>query len=201
MRRLRVALLSVVLFSLPVLAQANKAELFGGYSLEMIAPGCGSNYTCGGIDDLGAFSSLNGWTAAGTVYVYKSLGLSAQISGNYKSISPSFVSVHRFAYQFGPVYTFRFRHVSTFTHVLFGGVRQTGVPPGSSFNASLDYTKFMWSVGGGLDLGLSKRLSIRAIQIDYEGQQVPVNGFGTSTSSPTAYSSGLRYSTGLVLRF
>jgi hypothetical protein len=103
--------------------------------------------------------------------------------------------VHRYAYQFEPAYVFRFRHASAFAHALFGGVSQ-----GTPINTNLNYTKFMWSVGGGLDIELSRRISIRAGQIDYEGQPVPVGGL-SSGSSPTLLSNGLRYSAGVVLRF
>jgi hypothetical protein len=43
-----------------------------------------------------------------------------------------------------------------------------GVSQGTPINTNLNYTKFMWSVGGGLDIELSRHISIRAGQIDYE---------------------------------
>ena len=128
MRRVRVVLLLVVVFSVPMLGQSGKSELFGGYSFERIAAGCGSDYRCG-INSIGATANLSGWTASMTEYLYKSLGLSAQFSGDYGSAGfagggGGLSSVHRYAYQFGPVYTFRWQRESAFTHGLFGGVSQ-----------------------------------------------------------------------------
>lgn len=102
MQRLRIVLLLVVFFNLLSLAsaQSNQVELFGGYSLERIAPGCGSNYRCGTITPEPA-TSLNGWTTSLTGFVYKSLGISAQFAGNYNGAAAlSYSSRH--SYQFGP---------------------------------------------------------------------------------------------------
>ena len=103
--------------------------------------------------------------------------------------------MHRYAYQFGPVYTFRWERASAFTHALFGGMSQ-GVSQGSINGSAPGYTAFVWSVGGGLDINLSNRLAIRAAQIDYERHNIPAN-FG-QPASPT---NGFRYSAGIVLRF
>jgi peptidoglycan-associated lipoprotein len=186
-----VVLLSVLFFSLPVLGQADKPELFGGYSLERIAPGCGSNYRCGNPNSPGDATNLNGWIASATGYFYKSLGVSAQFAGGYNGTAAlSYSTVHRHTYQFGPAYAFHVRSASIFAHALFGGVTQ-----GSSTDQSLSYTAFLWSVGGGLDFKISRRISIRPVQLDYERQRVPVPSF------PAISSNGLRYSAGVVLRF
>lgn len=201
MRRLQVVLLLVVVFNVPMLGQSGKAELFGGYSLERTAGGCGTDYRCGA-NDIGATTNLNGWITSITGYVHKSLGLSAQFSGNYGSAGfggggGGLSSVHRYAYQFGPVYALRWQHASAFTHALFGGVSQ-GLGQSSGNGSAPSYTAFLWSVGGGLDLKLSNSLSVRAAQIDYERHHVPVEGLSAPSTSPT---NGFRYSAGVVLRF
>jgi hypothetical protein len=197
MRRLRLVVLLVVSFNLPMLGQGGKAELFGGYSLERIAGGCGADYRCG--NAVGATTNLNGWIVSASGYFYKSLGLSAQFSGNYGNAgfggADGLSTVHRYAYQFGPVYTFRWQRASAFTHALFGGMSQ-GVGQASINGSAPSYTAFVWSVGGGLDIKLSNRLAIRAAQIDYERHNIPAN-FG-QPASPT---NGFRYSAGIVLRF
>ena len=200
MRRLPPVVLLVVSFNLPMLGQSGKSELFGGYSLERIAAGCGTDYRCG-FNDTGATTNLSGWIVSMTGYVYKSLGLSAQFSGNYGNAGfaggGGLSTVPRYAYQFGPVYTFRWQRASAFTHALFGGVSQ-GVGQGAINGSAPSYTAFLWSVGGGLDIKLSNRLSIRAAQIDYERHHVPVDGLSAPSTSPT---NGFRYSAGIVLRF
>jgi hypothetical protein len=79
MRRVRWVVLLVVGFSCPMLAQTGTAELFGGYSLERIAAGCGNDYRCG-TNAIGVTPNLNGWITSITGYVHGSLGLSAQLS-------------------------------------------------------------------------------------------------------------------------
>jgi len=190
MRKLRVVLLVSVSCSVPMLGQTDKAELFGGYSFERIAPGCGSNYRCGSADP-GPATNLNGWTASVTGYFYKSLGISAQFTGNYNGTAAlSSSTVHRYSYQFGPAYAFRMRSARIFAHALFGGVTQ-----GSSADQALSYSAFIWSVGGGLDFKASSRISIRPVQLDYERQRVSL------VPTPTVGVNGLRYSAGIVLNF
>ncbi len=196
MRKLRVVLLVSVSCSVPMLGQTDKGELFGGYSFERIAPGCGSNYRCGG-GDAGPATNLNGWTASLTGYFYRSLGISAQFTGNYNGTAAlSYSTVRRYTYQFGPAYAFRWQRASAFAHALFGGASQR-----SSQDQSLSYNAFIWSVGGGLDFKASSRLSIRPVQLDYERQRVPVVDTGGSTPIPSISANGLRYTAGIVLNF
>jgi len=196
MRKLRMVLLFSVSCSVPMLAQTHKGELFGGYSFERIAPGCGSDYRCGAATG-GPATNLNGWTTTLTVYFNKSLGISAQVTGNYNGTAAlSYSTVHRYTYQFGPTYAFHLRKASTFVHALFGGVTQS-----SSADQSLNYHRFMWTVGGGLDFKASSRISIRPVQLDYERQKVPVVDTGGPTPIPPVGVNGLRYSAGIVLHF
>lgn len=196
MRKLGAVILVSVSCSLPMLGQTAKSELFGGYSFERIAPGCGSNYRCGAVD-AGPTTNLNGWTTSLTGYFYKSLGISAQFTGNYNGTAAlSYSTVTRYTYQFGPAYAFRLRRATAFAHALFGGFTQTASP-----DQSLSYSGFMWSVGGGLDFRASRRIWIRPVQLDYERQHVPVVDTGGPTPIPSVGANGLRYSAGIVLHF
>jgi hypothetical protein len=153
MQRLRIVFLLVVFFNLLSLAsaQSDQVELFGGYSLERIAPGCGSNYRCGSPTP-GPATDMSGWTTSLTGFVYKSLGISAQLTGNYNGTAAlSYSSIYRHSYQFGPAYAMRWRRASAFAHALFGGVTQKSSP-----DPTLSYTEFLWSVGGGLDFKASR---------------------------------------------
>jgi len=178
-----------------MLGQTDKAELFGGYSFERIAPGCGSNYRCGS-PQAGPSTNLSGWATSITGYFYKSFGLSAQFTGDYNgSAALSYATLHRYTYQFGPAYAFRLRRASIFAHALVGGVTQ------SSRDQGVDYTAFLWSVGGGLDFKVRRHLSIRPVQVDYERQHVPVVDTGGPASLPSISTNGLRYSAGIVFKF
>jgi len=192
MHKLRVVLLVSVSCSVPMMGQSDKGELFGGYSFERIAPGC-SNYRCSS-NSGGNTTNPNGWTTSLTGYFYKSLGISAQFAGTYNGTADlSQTTVDRYTYQFGPAYAFRVRKASAFAHVLFGGVTQKSSP-----NQNLNYTRFIWSVGGGLDFKASSRISIRPVQLDYERQSVPAGDTGAFSSVGV---NGLRYSAGVVLHF
>lgn len=196
MHKWPVVLLVSVSCTVPMFGQTSKGELFGGYSFEHIAPGCGSDYRCGGSNG-GPATNLNGWTASLTGYFYKSLGFSAQVTGNYNGTAAfSYSTVQRYTYQFGPVYAFHLRKVNPFVHALFGGVSQR-----SSADQTLNYNAFLLSVGGGLDFKASRRLSIRPVQLDYERHRVPVVNTGGPGSIPPVGVSGLRYSAGVVLHF
>jgi hypothetical protein len=197
MRRSRIVLLLVVFFNLLSLAsaQSDRVELFGGYSLERIPPGCGSNYRCGATQNVpGPAASMIGWTTSLTGFVYKSFGISAQFAGNYGTAALSSAGVNRYSYQFGPAYAVRWQHASVFAHALLGGVTQT------SPDQTLSYTRFLWSVGGGLDFKTSSRISVRPVQLDYERQSVPVDTGGPTPFAPVGVN-GLRYSAGIVVRF
>ena len=198
MRNLRAVLLISLSCSVPMLGQTDKGggELFGGLSFERIAPGCGSDYRCGAATS-GPATTLNGWTASVTGYFYKSLGISAQVTGNYNGTATlSYSTLHRYTYQFGPAYAFRLGKTSAFAHFLLGGVTQS-----ASADHTLSYRRFLWSVGGGLDFKVSSRISIRPVQVDYERQSVPVVDTGGPTPIPPAGVNGLRYAAGVVLKF
>jgi len=198
MRRFRIVLFPVVCFSLLSLAsaQSDRVELFGGYSLERISPGCGSNYRCGAsTSSSGPAASMNGWNTSLTGFVHKSFGISAQLSGNYGTAAESYSRVNRYSYQFGPAYAVRWQRTSVFAHALFGGITQ------SSADQGLSYTRFILSAGGGLDYKISSRISLRPVQLDYERQTVPVVDTGGPTPLPSAGANGFRYSAGIVIKF
>jgi len=196
MRRLQMVLLVSLSCSVPMLAQSDKGELFGGYSLEHIAPGCGSNYRCGGGTG-GPATNLSGWTASLIGYFYKSFGISAQFTGDYNGAAAlSNSTLHRHTYQFGPAYAFHLGKMTPFAHALFGGVTQKSSP-----DQTVTYSTFLWSVGGGLDFKVSRRISIRPVQLDYEKQHVPEVDTGGPTPIPAVGVNGLRYSAGIVLKF
>jgi hypothetical protein len=111
-------LLLFVVFSLLSLAsaQSDQFEVFGGYSLERIAPGGGSNYRCGSLTP-GSATNMSGWTTSLTGFVYRSLGISAQFAGNYNGTAAlSHSTVNRHSYQFGPAYAVRWQRTSAFAH-------------------------------------------------------------------------------------
>jgi len=167
-------------------------ELFGGYSFESIVP-CGTGCREPGI----TFppTDFNGWNASLTGYLYKSIGVTADFSGHYASqiVYDPVVGSHRYSYMFGPTYSYRADLESVFVHALFGEISQ-----GSNQLSNLDYTKFAWILGCGLDLNMSRRIAIRAFQLDYERARIP--SFDSTPGAAQA-ANGLRYSGGVVFKF
>jgi hypothetical protein len=164
----------LMLLSLPVLCQDYpKAEVFGGYQYTRINPGSGISG-----------DNFNGWNAALTGNVSHWLGVTADFSGAYKSISGLSLKQHTF--MFGPTIASHSSDKFTpFAHALFGGARSSGDALG--FSAS--ETAFAMALGGGVDIG-SKNLAFRVGQFDYL-----MTRFGGTTQND------FRYSAGIVFRF
>jgi opacity protein-like surface antigen len=155
MRRAICVLCLALFAALPAYAQEEvpKAEVFGGYSW--------------------AGGDFHGWGASVTGNVNRWLGLTADFSGHYsRSGEPGVFVVRERAHSFlfGPRVSLRRKRVTPFAYALFGGVRFRGelsAPPPLNLFASDDDTGFNMALGGGLDVKLTRRVSLRAFQLDY----------------------------------
>lgn len=187
----RVALIAAVLISPlvagPAVAQGlTSVNIFAGYSYLN--------------SDLGSSgrTSLNGWNGSIEGRVLPFIGIVADFSGQYGSISPGTcvtpvgsqpggcsgtfgVSQHN--YLFGPRVSFSVGKFRPFAHVLIGASHVGGEAlPGSA-------TSLAEALGGGLDYRLIPMVSWR-VQADFLH-----TGFYSATQHD------VRISTGLVLRF
>ena len=183
-------------------ASAPKAEIFGGYSYLR-------NNSNG----------FNGWTGQGTVNFTRHFGVTAQVDGNYRNpaglssfsvlgISPS-VNQHLYDFLAGPTATARFGRNSVFAHALFGAAHASlGAGVSLPFIGGISTgvtgaTGFAMAFGGGVDIGLTRRIAIRAAQIDYLRTQFSASdalSAGLSTSTGAGQNSW-RYSAGIVFYF
>jgi len=96
-------------------------------------------------------------------------------------------------FMFGPSYAFRGRVGSLFLHALFGQISQ-----GSDQLSNMNFTKFAWGFGGGLDVNVNDHLSMRPVELDYERTKIPVYGFAPGATQTVT---GLRYAGGVVIKF
>ena len=169
-------------------------EVFGGYSLERIAPcgpASGGEFPCNAETGfLAPTTNFNGWNASFTGYFSRFLGATADFTGHYGSYpfgnaQPPYPSASRYSYMFGPVFAWRKSKFTPFAHFLLG--RTSESLAGSIGN----YNVFSWAVGGGLDVSVTRRIAIRFAQLEYESVHVPGNGAAN----------GFRYSSGVVFRF
>jgi len=176
-----------------------RATIFGGYSYLR--------------NDSNGF---NGWEGQGTFNFNRYLGVTADING--ASLTPFSFSALGFSagayqhlnnYLFGPTVTADLGRSAVFAHALFGEARSSlgagvGIPIIGGISTGLtSASAFAMAFGGGIDIGLTRHLAIRAVQVDYLRTQ-----FSATDALTTGLSSSLgnrqnsfRYSTGIVFRF
>jgi hypothetical protein len=170
MKTRSLAILAVCLLaSLSAVAQSSKAEVFGGYQYTRME----------GVN-------LNGWNGALTANLKQNVGVTADFSGAYKSVSGA--NTKTYTYTFGPVISARKDlPFIPFAHALFGGFHTSVDVLGVSGSTN----GFAMQIGGGVDVRMSDKLAIRAGQFDW----VSLRANGGSSNN------NFRYSAGAVLRF
>lgn len=187
-KRICVVLLCLSCLTATLSAQDQpKAELYGGYSLfhssEQGVP------------------NLNGWTAGAAGYVNDWLGIAGEVGSNYGSVTASDVvaglpsmkiDLTAMTFLVGPRFAYRTEKMNAFFQTLAGAVRVTASAPVPEADVGISVTDaaFAYSVGGGFDVHLSPRFSVRVGQLDWI----------------TAWSEGvrddfLRYTGGIVIHF
>lgn len=165
-----------------VLAQGKRAEVFLGYSNLQADRSFDSLGNYSGFQDTFKRNSAHGGEASITGFPVAWLGLTGDFSYHQKDDSSSTAAgVNRyerrvFYFMGGP--TLKIRNptrVEPYVHALFGGAHlrekfaltPTGTtgPPAATFTVS--DTKFALGLGGGLDVRLGDKFSLRIIQVDY----------------------------------
>jgi hypothetical protein len=101
-------------------------------------------------------------------------------------------------YLFGPRFNLRhFSRVTPYMQFLFGGAHAWSGPSG--FQQTQD--AFATAAGGGLDVKISRHLSIKPIQVEYVMTQFNSATLGGSTRSFGNHQNDVRYSGGVVFSF
>jgi hypothetical protein len=153
-------LLSLFLLA-PVVAQAQKVDVFAGYSYDQL-------------DQPGSDAKTSGWEGAVTFKWTSYLGATAAFTSNYGTLFGESMNLHTF--YAGPELSLPMRF-SPFVHVLFGEMRLS-LP-------QLQEVAFSTEVGGGLDIRVNHYFSVRVIEAD------TVTGDIHPTSNAGHISSGL----------
>ena len=133
-------------------------EVFGGFS-----------YLPAGADDFPRQNS-NGFQSGLTANVNRWFGVVADLGGQYSSASwdrgpgvPALTTnTSVYQYLFGPRFTMRADWISLFAHALVGGAS------GNSGIGGFSDSGFTLGSGGGVDIGISRRLAAR-VQFDWLG--------------------------------
>lgn len=215
----RVLLLSLPLALLVSVAaqDTQRVEVFGGYSLlhdDRMLPGETSNF--------------NGWDSSLTVFLNSWLGVTSDFSGHYGSavyvIPPPLGGTpgkrgytdNSYTFLFGPHFVHHWSRYAPFAQALFGPIHEltpstdlvlVTCPPPETCSSKLtgartSDTNFAMTLGGGLDIDVGYRFSIRPVQAEYllrrYSATVPDNGLFINHVS---YINDFRYSGGVTFRF
>jgi hypothetical protein len=150
-------------------------EVFGGYSQLRF-----ESTTLGFSDQL----NLNGWNVGLSLPdLYQGFGVAVDISGHYAP------AMEEYNFLIGPQYSYKWKSLRPYGHALFGKARDRLRQPGSTELEPSSLGRAI-AVGGGLDVQLSDKFLVRAIQADY---------LTTSVFSGTQHN--IRISTGVIFRF
>lgn len=161
-------LLLVCLFvSLPLLAQDSRNQVFGGFS-----------YTSA--DFQADRENFYGFQGSYTHYFNDKVGFTADFGGQFGSIDETdplagSISLDLQSYQFlfGPQVRTGGDKASAFVHGLFGGAHKrvgavsVSTPLGPFTFPGESETGFAIGIGGGVDITLSERVALRAVQVDF----------------------------------
>jgi len=173
-----------------------KAEVSGNYSYMRFNPE-NSNV-------ISSFS-LNGGGGAFSYFFTDMIGIKAEFEG-YGSTTRTVVATgtsvqaNLFTYNVGPVIKYRKGKVQPFGEVMFGGAHSnayvnlcnsTGNCIGSPSNNAFDFI-----LGGGVDIPVTKSISIRPAEVDFV-----LTRFGNAYTGGNNNQSNLRFQAGVVFSF
>ncbi|HTZ49668.1 MAG TPA: outer membrane beta-barrel protein [Verrucomicrobiae bacterium] len=112
---------------------------------------------------------MNGVDLLGTADFSRHFGIHLDLgyARNFNAFNSSHTA-DLLTYMGGPAfYPLRKRHLNVYTHVLFGGARETGVNYESDGTVLTGYVnKFAWAAGGGVQYRFSRPFALR-IGVDY----------------------------------
>ena len=199
-KRCALIVFALLCSTVAVNAQENpRFEIFGGYSYGQLNPG---GRLVAQTNPDGKHFGLSGWHAAGQARVYRGLGFVVDFRGYAGTSDVELAAEHSryYSYLAGPQFNFRrLSHLNLFAHGLVGVARnrvylKTGNPADDQH-----LTRFAGAFGGGLDVGVSKHLALRAIEADYVLNSFPnINSLGETVG---AHQSNTSVSAGIVFRF
>jgi len=138
--------------------------------------------------------SLQGGRADGSYRMFNGLAIAGEISGIHASnINGSGLDLSLLTYMAGPRYSINMKHkVRPFAQFLAGAAHGFDSIFPHPTAASSSANSFAFTSGGGLDIGLSRHIAARVVQIDYLGTYLPNNA--------TNHQNNLRIGAGIVFR-
>lgn len=111
---------------------------------------------------------LNGGFVSGSVHLTEWLAIEGEFTGGHSSnISPLGQGLTLTTFTGGPHFSYRYRRLSPFGEVLVGGAHGSDSYFPSQTTSSPSASSFAVSTGGGLDIRLNQRFSVRAVDVQY----------------------------------
>src|SRR5271157_4184755 len=163
--------------------------------------------------------SLNGGGGSGAFYFSQYIGIVGEFEGygsythnftiNNSTYCPTPCTVsaqgNLFTYNVGPIFKYRTSHFEPFGEVLFGGAHSNFY--GNVYKGCLDSgclaanktpsnNAFDFIIGGGVDIPVSPKITIRPVEFDYM-----LTRFGNAFTGGNNNQSNLRYQAGIQFRF
>lgn len=208
-----------------------RVQVFGGYSFLHLGLG---NLNATDLDaDLNLFprtlvpqTNFNGWNAEGQYNVNPWVGIVVDFSGSTSKPFLGNVGVtgiptgSTYSILAGPVISYhKWKGLTPYIHALFGWNRTSlsagtitstspiGNTPFTIASSGETFTDFAMAFGGGLDYKISRRFSLRPVQLDWFRTSLNWNSFYGDAFGTTfvqgfeAKEGDLRVSTGIVVNF
>ena len=145
---------------------------------------------------------LKGGSLDGSLTLFRGLGVAADLTGEHASNIQNNVSLGKFAYMFGPRYTFnasrytdrltKKHNTQVFGEALFGGVHAFDSTFPGPTNATSSANAFSMQLGGGLDIAFAKGLGIRALEADLVHTTLPNNAANSQNDLRIAFGISFR---------
>jgi len=172
----KLVLCAMLLFGFSVMAMAQETpafEIFGGYSYVRCDDSSWSSADC----------NLSGWDASLAANGNKWLGVVADVSGQYGSVSGAGVKLY--SAMFGPRLTFRAKKFTPFIQGLFGAAH-ADIADGLEKD-----NMFAMAFGGGVDITIKGIFAVRPAQVEYFATRN-----GSDILSHTRFSAGIVFKLG-----
>ena len=183
--------LAVIAPLLLTFATASHAQTAPGSALQIDVAGVGSYVSAIAANSAGTYSLYGGGGSA-AFHLTNHFSIVADVGIDHFTGLPPALSSTMYTYLAGPRYTARrVRRFVPFAQALLGGGRLNA----NSGGIHAGENAFVMAIGGGVDLPLAGRLSIRLIQADYLLTRFDRN-FGSSATQ-----NDVRVSAGVVFRF
>jgi len=189
MKRVLFAVALLGLFCLPLYAQDTpKAQIFGGYGL---------------IHEEGF--DAHGFTAEVEGNVSKTFGIAGDFGFGRVSQGASIeginvsASVKEYLFMGGPRFSYGAQKGRAFFHYLVGGMRMNATGSASGLSAGTTFSGFAMAIGGGVDISLNDKVSIRPAMLDWlrvRSSEKTIAG----VTIPAMWGNQIRYSAGIVFK-